>query len=102
MEAIMSDEKKKPNLPPDILHKLMGSKTRLIVQLKGPGPFQLPLLTAVEGVAQLAQGRVEIELETESAQAFHIILTEQVASELNDFLKRYFEIQMQDAPDRKN
>ncbi len=98
----MSDEKKKPELPPKIWNKLMRSKTPRIAQLEGPGPFQFPLLTAIEGVMQLTQGRVGIELETESAQAVRILLTEQAASALYDLLGTYFEIQMRDAPDRKN
>ena len=98
----MSDEKKKPSQASEILHKLTRSKMPVIVQLKGPGPFQLPLLTAIEGVMQLTQGRVGIELATETAQGVRILLTEQVASELYDSLKRYFDKQMQNAPDRKN
>ncbi len=98
----MTDEKKKPKLPPEILNKLMRSKTPQIAQLEGPGPFQLPLLTAIEGVVQLTQGRVGIELETKSAQAVRILLTEQVASELYYYLETYFEIQRQGAPDRTN
>ena len=98
----MSDEKKKPKLPLFLRHKLMRSKTPQIAQLEGPGPFQLPLLTAVEGVVPLTQGRVGIELETESAQAVHIVLTEQAASALYDLLGTYFLIQLRDAPDRKS
>ena len=98
----MSDEKKKPKLPLFLRHKLMRSKTPQIAQLEGPGPFQLPLLTAVEGVVPLTQRRVGIELETESAQAVHIVLTEQAASVLSDLLGTHFEIQVQGAPDRKN
>ncbi len=98
----MNDEKKKPKLPPEIRHKLMRSKTPLIAELKGPGPFQLPLLTAVEGVVRLTQGRVGIELGTEIAQGVRILLTEQAASELYDLLGVYFEPQTQGVPDRTN
>ncbi len=97
----MGDERK-PKLPPKIWNKLMRSKKPQIAQLEGPGPFQLPLLTAIEGVTQLKQGRVGIELETESAQAVRILLTEQAASVLRDLLRTYFLIQTRDAPDRKN
>ena len=98
----MSDEKKKPELPPKVWNKLMRSKKPHVADLQGPGPFQLPLLTAIEGVTQLTQGRVGIELETKSAQAVRILLTEQVASELYYYLETYFEIQRQGAPDRTN
>ena len=98
----MSDEKKKPKLPPKIWNKLMRSKKPHIAQLEGPGPFQLPLLTAIEGVTQLTQGRLGIELETETAQAVRILLTEQTASVLYDLLGAYFEPQRQGVPDRTN
>ncbi len=98
----MSDEKKKPKLPPKVWNKLMRSKKPLIADLQGPGPFQLPLLTAIEGVMQLTQGRVGIELATETAQGVRILLTEQVALELYYFLKIYFDPQTQGVPDRTN
>ncbi len=98
----MSDEKKKPELPPKVWNKLMRSKKPHVADLQGPGPFQLPLLTAIEAVTQLTQGRVGIELETETAQAVRILLTEQAASDLYYFLETYFGIQTQNAPDRKN
>ncbi len=98
----MSDEKKKPTLSPKIWNKLMRSKKPHIAQLEGPGPFQLPLLTAIEGVTQLTQGRVWIELGTETAQGVRILLTEQAASELCYFLEIYFDPQTQGVPDRIN
>ena len=98
----MSDEKKKLKLPPKIWNKLMRSKTPHIAQLEGPGPFQLPLLTVVEGVVQLTRGRVGIELGTEIAQGVRILLTEQAASVLYDLLGAYFEPQTQGVPDRTN
>ncbi len=48
----MSDEKKKPKLPPEIRNKLMRSKKPHIALLEGPGPFQPPSLTAVEGTVK--------------------------------------------------
>ncbi len=98
----MSDKKKPLKLPPKIWNKLMRSRKPQIAQLQGPGPFQLPLLTAIEGVTQLKRGRVGIELGTETAQGVRILLTEQAASELYDFLKIYFDPQTQGVPDRTN
>ena len=97
----MSD-KKKPQLPPNFLNKLRRSSEPMIADLQGPGPFQLPLLTEVEGVMKVPPGQTEIRLETEKAQAVHLVLTEQAASVLYDFLKVYFQIQERDAPKKKN
>ena len=91
----MSDEKKKPKLPPEIRNKLMRSKRPHIALFEGPGPFQLPSLTAVEGTVKAPLGHVGIGLETKSAQAVHIVLTEQAASALYDLLGTYFLIQRQ-------
>ena len=58
----MSD--KKPDLPPELLNKLLRRNEPLLADLQGPGPFQLPLLVKVEGAAQAAPGHLEIRLET--------------------------------------
>lgn len=96
----MSRDKFKP--PPELIHKLTRSKEPYVAVLKGPGPFRLPPLTAVEGTVQAPQGHVAIALETKTAQEVHIVLTEQAAVALFDILGAYFEIQKQNAPNRKN
>ncbi len=82
----MSDEKKKPGLPPEVLNKLQRSDEPLFADLKGPGPFQLPLLTKVESILAFGRGGIEIRLETKSAQEVRLRLTEKAASTLQTIL----------------
>ncbi len=89
-------------MPLSVLNKLTRSQRPEIADLQGPGPFQLPHLTAVEGTVQAPEGHVGIGLETGSAQAARIVLTDEAAAKLHDLLGAYFAIQMQNAPDRKN
>ena len=82
---------KKPDLPPEVLNKLMRRDKPLLADLRGPGPFQLPLLTRVESIlGPLDKGHLEIRLETESRQAVRIVLTEEAGAILNDLLRAHY------------
>ena len=76
----------KPDIPEELRNKLLRSDEPLMADLRGPGPFQLPLLTKVEPILAFRSGGIEIRLETKSAQEVRLRLTEKAASTLQTIL----------------
>ena len=76
----------KPDIPEELRNKLQRFDEPLMADLRGPGPFQLPLLTKVESILAFGKGGIEIRLETKSAQEVRVRLTEKAASTLQTIL----------------
>ena len=91
--------KKPEDLPPNVRNKLFRSKQPLVVDLQGPGPFQLPLLSKLESLRPRTAGRLEIRLATESGQGVLVVLTEKAAAALHVILGTEFERRRLDRKD---
>ncbi len=74
------------DLPPKVRNKLDRWPQPMLVELQGPGPVQLPLLTTAGTAYVSDSGRIELELETEYGQAVQIVLTAEAAATLRSFL----------------
>lgn len=74
------------DLPPKVRNKLGRWPQPMLVELQGPGPFQLPLLTTARAANVSDSGGIELELETEYGQAVQIVLTAEAAAIVRSLL----------------